>query len=112
LARQPQYSWSPVAELTPWTVLRAADGSRVTVKEVSAAGKHTVEAYNLTVSEPHTYSVLAGSTPVLVHNQCGPLRYVTYIKPSLIPGGVPYVGRTRGCGTPGRISPTATTGTT
>lgn len=40
---------------------------------------------------------------MLVHNQCRPLRYITYIKPSLTPGGVPYVGRTRGYGLPGQI---------
>jgi hypothetical protein len=97
------HRWTPAADLTPGTPLRTADGSRVTVKKVAAAGAEPVDAYNLTVSELHTYYVLAGTTPILVHNQCGPLRYITYIKPSLTPGGVPYVGRTRGYGTPGRI---------
>jgi hypothetical protein len=32
---------------------------------------HAARAYNLTVADIHTYYVLAGNTPVLVHNTCG-----------------------------------------
>jgi hypothetical protein len=30
--------------------------------------QHQAAAYNLTITNPHTYHVVAGSTPVLVHN--------------------------------------------
>ncbi|MEV0006125.1 RHS repeat-associated core domain-containing protein [Micromonospora sp. NPDC050980] len=35
------------------------------------SSKHVGLAYNLTVNGPHTYYVIAGTTPVLVHNTCG-----------------------------------------
>ncbi|GIH02085.1 hypothetical protein Rhe02_01520 [Rhizocola hellebori] len=64
--------WQRADELDRGDLLIAADGRRVPV--TSSAVKPTTEglAYNLTVSDLHTYYVLAGATPVLVHNSSGP----------------------------------------
>ncbi|MFJ9779914.1 LamG-like jellyroll fold domain-containing protein [Amycolatopsis sp. NPDC101161] len=49
--------------------LQTADGGEATVEEVTPY--HSTEVtYDLTIHELHTYYVLAGDTPVLVHN-CG-----------------------------------------
>ncbi|MFJ5233755.1 polymorphic toxin-type HINT domain-containing protein [Kitasatospora sp. NPDC088391] len=62
-------TWVPAGELTPGHDLVTAGGSHVRVVEHrSVAGE--ADMYNLTVAQLHTYYVLAGSTPVLVHN-CG-----------------------------------------
>ncbi|MFF5292143.1 nucleic acid/nucleotide deaminase domain-containing protein [Paractinoplanes globisporus] len=59
--------WVTAASLKPGETLRDATGHRVTV--VSRASRAEVATvYNLTVSEAHTYYVVAGDTPVLVHN--------------------------------------------
>ncbi|MFI5709908.1 Hint domain-containing protein [Kribbella sp. NPDC051620] len=44
---------------------------RVTVSAVRAYGAHA-RVYNLTVDSAHTYYVVAGTVPVLVHNANGP----------------------------------------
>ncbi|MGW1138930.1 polymorphic toxin-type HINT domain-containing protein [Streptomyces zhihengii] len=66
--------WSPSAQqwiaasaLEPGTTLRTETGSALTVSENRAyTGK--ARTYNLTVEDFHTYYVLAGEAPVLVHN--------------------------------------------
>lgn len=66
--------WSPSAhrwidggDLRPGQTLRTSSGATVTVVRVHRFhGLHS--AYNLTVDSLHTYYVLAGTTPVLVHN--------------------------------------------
>lgn len=47
------------------------DGTAASVQSSRSYSKHA-RTYNLTVADVHTYYVLAGSTPVLVHNTCGP----------------------------------------
>lgn len=65
-------SWVPAGDLRPGTTLRTDDASIVVVTGNRGFTKH-VRTYNLTVDDLHTYYVLAGSTPVLVHNSnCGP----------------------------------------
>lgn len=66
--------WSPSAgnwvradRLTAGTTLRTVDGTTVTVRDNRSFEK-TARTYNLTVADLHTYYVLAGRTPVLVHN--------------------------------------------
>ncbi|MDH6125525.1 polymorphic toxin-type HINT domain-containing protein [Kitasatospora sp. GP82] len=63
--------WTNAADLKPGDHLRGQDGT--TIEVVAARPYHTDPhtAYNLTVADLHTYYVLAGATPVLVHN-CGP----------------------------------------
>jgi len=61
--------WTDAADLDRGDTLRTADGRTLAVADVNAwARSQTV--YNLTVADLHTYYVIAGDTPVLVHN-CG-----------------------------------------
>ncbi|KPI03717.1 RHS repeat-associated core domain containing protein-containing protein [Actinobacteria bacterium OK074] len=63
--------WIPAGKLKPGMTLRTDDGDTVIV-----TGNHgytqQARTYNLTVDELHTYYVLAGQTPVLVHNSSCP----------------------------------------
>ncbi|MBQ0887849.1 RHS repeat-associated core domain-containing protein [Streptomyces sp. RM72] len=66
-----QEQWTKAEDLTPGTSLITDAGTTVTV---TANHPYTQRArtYNLTVDDIHTYYVLAGTTPVLVHNSnCG-----------------------------------------
>ena len=66
--------WEDAADLDPTDQLRTPDGQTLTVTDVRTF--HQVRTvYNLTVDVDHTYHVLAGNTPVLVHNAgpCGPV---------------------------------------
>ncbi|MGW9436133.1 polymorphic toxin-type HINT domain-containing protein [Streptomyces sp. NPDC055607] len=64
-----EQAWLDAGDLKPGMKLRVDDGTTVTVR---AAHAYTAKraTYNLTVADLHTYYVLAGATPVLVHN-CG-----------------------------------------
>ncbi|WP_051840975.1 polymorphic toxin-type HINT domain-containing protein [Streptomyces sp. NRRL F-5126] len=59
--------WVPAGHLTPGHSLETATNHHV---HVTAVHSHpgTADMYNLTVNQLHTYYVLAGQTPVLVHN--------------------------------------------
>ncbi|GAA4813452.1 ricin-type beta-trefoil lectin domain protein [Streptomyces ziwulingensis] len=62
--------WIDATDLKPGQWLRTSAGTYV---QISAIERRTVQqatVHNLTVSDLHTYYVLAGATPVLVHN-CG-----------------------------------------
>ncbi|MFF8279992.1 RHS repeat-associated core domain-containing protein [Streptomyces lateritius] len=61
--------WLDAGDIAPGTTLRTSDGSAV---EVTAVRHYTKQqqTFDLTVNRIHTYYVLAGATPVLVHN-CG-----------------------------------------
>jgi hypothetical protein len=60
-------AWTDAGALHAGDQLLAADGSLVTVVAVRTwSGHHDMR--NLTVNEIHTYYVIVGSTPVLVHN--------------------------------------------
>ncbi|MFF1908738.1 polymorphic toxin-type HINT domain-containing protein [Kitasatospora sp. NPDC058218] len=73
-------AWLAAADLKPGDSLRTTGGRTATVD--GATHRQALQpAYNLTVQDIHTYYVLAGGTPVLVHNQgppppqCGPHWY-------------------------------------
>ncbi|MEU9012759.1 polymorphic toxin-type HINT domain-containing protein [Streptomyces sp. NPDC048479] len=67
-----KHAWIDAGDLKTGMTLRTDVGATVTVKEIHSFTKH-VPTYNLTVAGFHTYYVLAGETPVLVHNtDCGP----------------------------------------
>ncbi|MFG3134084.1 polymorphic toxin-type HINT domain-containing protein [Streptomyces tendae] len=70
--------WVDAGDLEPGMNIRSADGSGVLVTAVHAFGKHQ-RTFDLTISGTHTYYVLAGKTPVLVHNSNG----CTLPKPSV-----------------------------
>ncbi|MFE7638265.1 RHS repeat-associated core domain-containing protein [Kitasatospora sp. NPDC057518] len=61
--------WVDAGELTSGEQLRQPDGTTLTIQSVRNY-PYAVTTHNLTVSFLHTYYVLAGATPVLVHN-CG-----------------------------------------
>ncbi|MEU9197547.1 polymorphic toxin-type HINT domain-containing protein [Streptomyces hundungensis] len=68
-----EHRWLAAKDLKHGTTLLSDDGSVVTVEGNRAFSEHA-RTYNLTVEDLHTYYVLAGSTPVLVHNSgpnCG-----------------------------------------
>ncbi|MGW7611811.1 polymorphic toxin-type HINT domain-containing protein [Streptomyces sp. NPDC054766] len=64
--------WIQAGALVQGHALATADGDRVTVTGVTAV-PGAADMYNLTVEELHTYYVLAGATPVLVHNIACPI---------------------------------------
>ncbi|WP_285780842.1 polymorphic toxin-type HINT domain-containing protein, partial [Microtetraspora sp. NBRC 13810] len=61
--------WLPAGQLQPGMWLQTSAGTHV---QLTAVKKWTTtqRVHNLTVDDIHTYYVLAGATPVLVHN-CG-----------------------------------------
>ncbi|MEC3994458.1 polymorphic toxin-type HINT domain-containing protein [Actinacidiphila sp. DG2A-62] len=59
--------WVPAGRLKPGHVLETAADQHVRVMAVRLR-PGTAEMWNLTVDQLHTYYVLAGNTPVLVHN--------------------------------------------
>ncbi|MCB5164916.1 hypothetical protein LG634_08750 [Streptomyces bambusae] len=59
--------WVDAGNLKPGMTLRTSTGSTVTVKVNRPYTQHA-RTYNFTVDDLHTYYVLAGATPVLVHN--------------------------------------------
>ncbi|MFE3579973.1 polymorphic toxin-type HINT domain-containing protein [Streptomyces vinaceus] len=61
--------WLKATDLTAGQWLRTSAGTWVQVTEVKRWTQHK-RVHNLTVANEHTYYVLAGATPVLVHN-CG-----------------------------------------
>ncbi|MFJ4969323.1 polymorphic toxin-type HINT domain-containing protein [Streptomyces sp. NPDC088755] len=68
-----EHDWVPARDLAPGMTLLTDAGDTVVVtgnKDFTERAR----TYNLTVDDLHTYYVLAGSTPVLVHNSgpCGP----------------------------------------
>ncbi|MFF0706415.1 polymorphic toxin-type HINT domain-containing protein [Streptomyces tendae] len=63
-------AWVEAGKLTPGTTLLTDDGDTVIVTANQAYTSHAT-TYNLTVDDIHTYYVLAGETPVLVHNSGG-----------------------------------------
>lgn len=67
------HTWTDAGNLKPHTSLRTAAGTTVTIQAVSIWHHHHL-THDLTVSTTHTYYVLAGETPVLVHN-CNGARF-------------------------------------
>ncbi|MYS20299.1 intein C-terminal splicing region/RHS repeat-associated core domain-containing protein [Streptomyces sp. DvalAA-14] len=61
------HQWTDAAQLTPGTHLREPNGTFATVTAIR--NYHTTAiTYDLTIAGLHSYYVLAGNTPVLVHN--------------------------------------------
>ncbi|MFI5736557.1 polymorphic toxin-type HINT domain-containing protein [Kribbella sp. NPDC051587] len=58
-------------ELAPGEKILSSTGHPVLIAGLAPETAHRAQAYNLTVAEIHTYYVLAGATPVLVHNAGG-----------------------------------------
>ncbi|TDD60609.1 hypothetical protein E1293_45590, partial [Actinomadura darangshiensis] len=62
--------WVKATALEPGMWLRASAGTYVQVTATKHTTAHHQRVHNLTITHAHTYFVLAGETPVLVHN-CG-----------------------------------------
>lgn len=64
------HTWTNAQNLQPGTWLRTSAGTYIQITTVQAHTTHQ-RVHNLTITDPHTYHVLAGGTPVLVHNSGG-----------------------------------------
>jgi RHS repeat-associated protein len=62
--------WEEAQDLNPGDRVRAPSGTAIVDGFDRSRGSYA-RAYNLTVADIHTYYVLAGKTPVLVHNDGG-----------------------------------------
>ncbi|GAA2745851.1 Hint domain-containing protein [Kitasatospora cinereorecta] len=60
-------AWTPAAELHPGDLLQSTGTARATVRSVHPY-RGAARTFNLSVAGVHSYFVLAGGTPVLVHN--------------------------------------------
>ncbi|MFF3004818.1 RHS repeat-associated core domain-containing protein [Kitasatospora sp. NPDC057940] len=60
--------WTGASDLQVGDQVRAADGTFLTVQAVRNYETDPQEARNLSLADLHTYYVLAGATPILVHN--------------------------------------------
>ncbi|MGA5700118.1 ricin-type beta-trefoil lectin domain protein [Peterkaempfera bronchialis] len=63
--------WIDATDLQPGQWLRTSAGTHVQITAIKHWTAQQTTVHNLTVGNLHTYYVLAGATPVLVHN-CGP----------------------------------------
>ncbi|MFD5137627.1 DddA-like double-stranded DNA deaminase toxin [Streptomyces sp. NPDC058378] len=64
--------WIDATDLESGQWLKTSAGTRVQVSAIKRWTAQLSTVHNLTVSDLHTYYVLAGATPILVHN-CNPL---------------------------------------
>ncbi|WP_432959299.1 RHS repeat-associated core domain-containing protein [Micromonospora haikouensis] len=69
------HQWQPAADLDQGDLLTTPAGTGVLVGKPADGLPRRGTAYNLSVNGLHTYYVLAGNTPVLVHNTCFSTRY-------------------------------------
>jgi hypothetical protein len=82
---QTTHQWTPAGELKPDdTLLTPAGPTATVVTVVNFASSEPM--YNLTVNTDHTYYVMAGETPVLVHNDGGYPVWVLSPNGELLPG--------------------------
>ncbi|MFH8795565.1 polymorphic toxin-type HINT domain-containing protein [Streptomyces sp. NPDC017941] len=94
--------WIEAKDLRPGQWLRNSAGTYVQIAAV-ARWTRSATVYNLTVADVHTYYVLAGATPVLVHN-CNLGDYadsvrnepgVKFASEYTSPSGAKYYGRNK-----------------
>lgn len=69
------HAWVQAASLTPGHKLITAANGTVVLAAVYRLPSPAKDMYNLTVQDLHTYYVLAGATPVLVHNSSCPIGF-------------------------------------
>ncbi|MGW3071872.1 polymorphic toxin-type HINT domain-containing protein [Kitasatospora sp. NPDC001132] len=97
--------WTEAADLHSGDQLRAANGTLLTVQTVHNYETAPQEARNLTVAQLHTYYVVAGETPVLVHNECrDPAGRFATDPNALQPGELDADGMLRGTNEPGHVT--------
>ncbi|WTT48307.1 polymorphic toxin-type HINT domain-containing protein [Streptomyces zaomyceticus] len=64
--------WVQAADLKPGQHLQDSSGTYIQIQRVQRQTASSIQVYNLTVSNLHTYYVLTGEIPVLVHNSACP----------------------------------------
>ncbi|WP_285490137.1 polymorphic toxin type 43 domain-containing protein, partial [Amycolatopsis taiwanensis] len=65
------HTWTDATDLEPGDLLNTPGNEHTTIESLNRYTA-TIRTYNLTIDTIHTYYVLAGSVPVLVHNSgCG-----------------------------------------
>ncbi|MEU6280834.1 ricin-type beta-trefoil lectin domain protein [Streptomyces sp. NPDC047028] len=64
------HTWVPAGKLRPGHALNTAHNRHAHVVALRVT-RGSADRWNLTVRQLHTFYVLAGATPVLVHNTCG-----------------------------------------
>lgn len=69
--------WLDATDLQPGQWLRTSAGTFVQIAAIERWTTPGTTVHNLTVGDTHTYYVLAGATPVLVHN-CGWSKLASY----------------------------------
>ncbi|WP_051722817.1 ricin-type beta-trefoil lectin domain protein [Streptomyces albus] len=62
------HDWIDATDLTPGQWLRTSAGTHVQITAVKRRTTTSATVHNLTITNTHTYYVLAGATPVLAHN--------------------------------------------
>ncbi|MFJ1600575.1 polymorphic toxin-type HINT domain-containing protein [Streptomyces sp. NPDC088261] len=67
--------WLDATDLKPGQWLRTSAGTHVQITAIDRWTTPKATVHNLTVNDLHTYYVLAGATPVLVHNCGGQVEY-------------------------------------
>ncbi|MEU5592592.1 polymorphic toxin-type HINT domain-containing protein [Streptomyces sp. NPDC020298] len=82
------HTWIPAGELKPGHALNTATDQHVYIAAVLERPGDR-DMYNLTVSRLHTYYVVAGNTPILVHNTGCPTAAALRAAPH--PGDVSFV---------------------
>lgn len=70
-------AWERADQLEPGSRLSTTSGRVVRIVGLHPGTRPAMTAYNLTVANLHTYFVLAGNTPVLVHNDCNGDRWTS-----------------------------------
>ncbi|WP_406642538.1 Hint domain-containing protein [Amycolatopsis sp. WGS_07] len=69
------HTWTDATDLRPGDLLDTPGGGHVAVQTLNRYTS-SFRTYNLTIDTTHTYYVLAGATPILVHNNSCPIDSV------------------------------------
>ncbi|WP_433431503.1 polymorphic toxin-type HINT domain-containing protein [Nonomuraea sp. CA-141351] len=77
--------WTEARDLRPGDALQTATGAADLVRATSVT-PGPVDVYNFEVETDHTYYVYAGSTPILVHNECVSIEDVLKLGDNLVLG--------------------------
>ncbi|MFG2091909.1 MULTISPECIES: polymorphic toxin-type HINT domain-containing protein, partial [unclassified Spirillospora] len=103
-------TWMNATDLRPGMWLRTSFDTYVQVAATKHRTTHYQRVHNLTIANAHTYYVLVGETPVLVHNADSDLPPIIKeaienqtFTPRTKPDGTPDIFEARN-GTPGKIA--------
>jgi hypothetical protein len=86
-------AWVDAGDLSVGDAVLQADGATSVVTQVVEVSRPAV-VHNLTVADLHTYFVVVGDAPTLVHNCSGADDGIVYLRTDAN-GGKPYVGQSK-----------------